>query len=99
MPSSDLLLVFQWCGALFLVGAAAYPLTRALKLPYLFSKAVGLAVVTFLVYLGAILHLVPFTQLSIYFSLFVVFVLGVFLNKVSRSEIPLRGSSIWYRGS
>jgi len=92
MPWPDILLVFQWWGTLFLVGAAAYPLTRALftnmgsdlkkgQTPYFFSKAVGLAVVTFLVFLGAILHLISFTQGAVWASMGVVFVIGIFMNR------------------
>ncbi|MCX6791725.1 MAG: DUF2298 domain-containing protein [Candidatus Gottesmanbacteria bacterium] len=85
MPMSDLQLVFQWWGTLFLVGAAAYPLTRKLfrgwfDSGYLFAKAVGMAVVTYLVYLGGVLHLVPFTQGAVWGAMGVTFALGVLLN-------------------
>ena len=76
----DLPIIFQWWGTLFLIGAAAYPFTRALKLPYFFSKAVGMAAVTYLVYLGAVLHIIPFTQGAVWGAMGIVFALGVLLN-------------------
>jgi uncharacterized membrane protein len=91
MPMSDFLIVFQWWGTLFLVGAAAYPLTRKLGLSYSFSKAVGMAVVTFLVYLGGVLHIVPFTKLSIISSLLFVFIGGVVGNKGTKGTWGTKG--------
>ena len=91
MPTSDVALVFQWWGTLFLVGAAAYPLTRRLFRGwfddgYLFAKAVGMAVVTYLVYLGGMLHIVPFTQGAVWGAMGVVFILGVFLEWGKREK-------------
>ncbi len=88
---SDFLVVFQWWGTLFLVGAAAYPLTRRLGLSYSFSKAVGMAIVTFLVYLGAVVHLIPFTKLSIIFSLLLVFIVGIVWNRGDKGNRGYRG--------
>lgn len=88
---ADLPIIFQWWGTLFLVGAAAYPLTRRLGLSYLFSKAVGMAVVTYIVYLGGVLHLVPFTQLSIFFALLIVFIGGVAVNRGTKGTWGTKG--------
>ena len=82
---SDLLLVFRWWGTLFLVGAFAYPFTKRLfsswwDRGYLFAKAVGMATVTYLVYLFGILHIMPFTVPSIWVSLGVVFAVGLWVN-------------------
>ena len=82
---SDLLLVFRWWGTLFLVGAFAYPFTKRLfsswwDRGYLFAKAVGMATVTYLVYLFGILHIMPFTVPSIWVSLGVVFAVGLWIN-------------------
>ncbi len=80
MPWADVALVFQWWGTLFLVGAAAYPLTRALKLDYFFSKAVGLAAVTFLILLGGVLRIVPFTQGAVWGAIGITFAIGLLAN-------------------
>src|SRR5258706_9736937 len=80
--SQDFWIVLQWWGTVFLVGAAAYPLTRRLFKDwydegYLFAKAVGMAVITYLVYFGGVTHLVPFTQAAVWGALGVVFVGGI----------------------
>ena len=85
MPWSDILLIFQWWGTLFLVGAAAYPITKYIFADwfdrgYLFTKAVGMAIVTFLVYLLAITHLLPFTQATIWGVLGALGVLGMLVR-------------------
>lgn len=85
MPLSDIALVFQWWGTLFLVGAAAYPFTEYLfqnwfDRGYLFAKAVGLAMVTFLVYAAGMFHLVPFTQGAVWGALIIVGIWGTALT-------------------
>lgn len=94
MPWSDFLLVFQWWGTLFLVGAAAYPLTRRLGLGYSFSKAVGMAVVAYIIFLSATLHIVPFTQGAIWAAMGVLFIFGVLVNRGNKGNRGNRGV-IW----
>ncbi|MBI5619458.1 hypothetical protein HY950_00670 [Candidatus Gottesmanbacteria bacterium] len=95
---SDFFIVLRFWGTLFLVGAAAFPLTKALfgrsmtgSRPvssdagwwdggYFFSKAVGMAVVTWIVYAMGTVQIVPFTHISILFSLGLVFILGLLPN-------------------
>jgi len=82
MPSSDIVLVLQWWAALFLVGAAAFPLTKRLfrnwfDRGYFFSKAVGMATASYLIYLLGTLHILPFTNLTIVVALGGVFALGM----------------------
>jgi uncharacterized membrane protein len=89
MPWSDIIFVIRWWGALVLIGAAAYPLTSHMfpswhDRGYLFAKAVGLAVVTWVVYILGIIHLVPFTTLSIFIGIAGVFGLGFYLNKLPK---------------
>lgn len=88
MPWSDVWIVFQWWGTVFLVGAAAYPLTRRIfgvrplqrSDPYVFSKAVGMAVVSWIVYVLGTIKILPFTQMTILIALGVVFAGGL-VNK------------------
>jgi YYY domain-containing protein len=79
---ADLQIVIRWWGTLFLVGAVAFPLTKKLfsgwwDKGYFFSKAVGMAAVTFLVYLAGTIHVFPFTVLTIIWAMIVVFLIGV----------------------
>jgi YYY domain-containing protein len=81
----DYWIVIKWWGTLFLIGAVAFPLTKKLfsswyDRGYFFAKAVGMAAVTFLVYLAGILHIFPFTAPTVAWALAVVFVCGMALN-------------------
>lgn len=85
MPVSDVFIVLRWWSVLFLVGAAAFPLTKRLfptwfDRGYLFAKAVGFAAISYLVYVLGTLHIAPFTVWTIYASMGVVFLCGVILN-------------------
>ncbi len=82
MPMSDLQLVFQWWGTLFLVGAVAYPFTKRLfgdwfDRGFFFTKAVGMAMVTYGVYILGILHVAPFTTQTIWAVMGVLFLAGL----------------------
>lgn len=88
---SDFWIVFQWWGTLFLIGAAAYPLTRRLfhtwfDTGYLFAKAAGMAAVTYIVYLLGILHIAPFMQITVWTAMVIVFVTGMLLNKGNKGN-------------
>ncbi len=109
----ELFIVLRWWGTLFLIGAVAFPLTKKLfsgwfDRGYLFSKAVGMATVTWIVYVLARIHLVPFTEWSIYAAAGIVFFIGLLANfqfsifnfqsnskdKFSKSERYLRSIGI-----
>ncbi len=83
--NGDFLLVIRWWGTLFLIGSAAYPLTRYLfsswwDRGYMFTKAVGLVVIGFLVWFWASLHIVPFSYWSIAGATGIVFICGMLLQ-------------------
>lgn len=74
----DLPLVMQWWFAVFLVGVVGFPLSRHLfskwhDQGYLFTKALGLAVVTYVVYLAGALHIAPFLLPTILVAMLVIF--------------------------
>ncbi len=84
--AEDFLLVLRWWGVLFLFGAAAFPLTKQLFRGwwdggYLFSKAVGMAVVGWIVYVLGTLRILPFSLVSITVALWIVIGVGAFLLK------------------
>lgn len=85
MPVSDVFIVVRFWGTLFLVGAFAYPFTRLLfprwfDHGYLFAKAVGLAAVSWIVYVLGTLRILPFSPVSIWVGLGILFVLGIWLQ-------------------
>jgi len=91
MPIADGIIVFQWWSALFLVGAAAFPLTRQLfgtwyDRGYFFSKAVGFAVVSYIVYVFGTLHITPFTVETVFGAMGIVFLCGLVVQNFSSSS-------------
>lgn len=85
MPFEDVWIVLRFWGALFLVGAAAYPLTRQLfrgwyDRGYLFSKAVGLAVIPWIIYVLGMARIIPFTEMTIWGVITGVFLLGMSIS-------------------
>jgi YYY domain-containing protein len=91
MPISDFWIVMRWWGTLFLVGAAAFPLTSMLfsswyDRGYFFSKAVGFAIVTWIVFALGMAHLAPFTFATSVGVVAAVFILGVILTRTHGSQ-------------
>ena len=91
---ADFWIVLRWWGTLFFVGAIAFPVTKNLfkgwwDSGYLFAKAVGMALVTYLVYIFGIYHVLPFTQLSVWISMGIVFFVGLWITVLNNeSGIP-----------
>lgn len=92
---SDFFIVIRWWSVLFLVGAAAFPLTRVLfggagegwfDEGYLFSKAVGLTLVGWLVLVLGMAHIAPFTITTIGVATASMFGVGVILSFVHKSH-------------
>lgn len=70
----DFWMLFQWWGATVLLGLAFYPLTSMIfkrfdDRGYLFSKAIGLVVTGWLMWLLASLHILKFTTMNCYLCL------------------------------
>jgi uncharacterized membrane protein len=94
---NEIWLAVRWWVALFVLGLASYPLTRYLfrnwwDKGYLFAKAVGLVIVTYIVWLCASLHILPFTSLSVYIVMLTVLILGIALRRLNHE------SEIWDLG-
>lgn len=85
MPLTDFFQVLRWWGTLFLVGSAAYPLAKRLfpnwhDTGYFFAKAIGLATVTWVVYVLGMAKIAPFTVVTIFGAIISVFVVGILLQ-------------------
>lgn len=85
----DIWLVIRWWSVLFLIGAAAYPLTKRLfanwfDQGYFFSKAVGMAGVTYIVYILGVFHILPFTGFTVSLAIAAIFLFGIGLGFVSQ---------------
>jgi YYY domain-containing protein len=89
---SDLSLLIRFWAVVFLIGAAAYPLTRQLFAGwwdegYAFAKAVGMATVTFLAWYTGSLRILPFTFESISLSVIALFLLGLYVHRLQKRFI------------
>lgn len=95
MPSEDVFVVFQWWSAVFLIGVVAFPITKRLFAKwfdhgYLFAKAVGFAVVAYIIYVVGSLRILPFTQWTVYGSLVLCFLLGMVPHVLRRPPVASR---------
>ncbi|MBP9814293.1 hypothetical protein KBC80_03805 [Candidatus Woesebacteria bacterium] len=97
MVTADLWIVVRWWGTIFLVGAAAFPLTKQLFSSwydhgYFFAKAVGLAVVGWIVLALGMARIAPFTSTTVLMVVAGMFVLGVVLHALSLDKTTNRVS-------
>lgn len=70
MITLDLIHIFKWWLTLFLIGSSFIPLTsrifdKFIDKGYLFSKVIGLLVISYLIYVSSSVHLLKFTTLNI----------------------------------
>lgn len=84
--TNDLSVIASWWATIFVLGAAAFPLTDKLfphwnKYSHLISKVVGLGAVSFIVLFLGWTKIAPFEVGSIITSLFFVFGFGFFVNR------------------
>ena len=99
MATADLWIVIRWWGTIFLIGAAAFPLTKQLFSSwydhgYVFAKAVGLAIVGWIVLALGMARIAPFTSTTVLMVVATMFVLGV-VSHTSRADKEARRVSGW----
>ncbi|MCL6591606.1 MAG: hypothetical protein K6U80_16850 [Firmicutes bacterium] len=86
LVGKDLLMVLTWWGALLLIGLIFMPVTarlfsRFFDKGYLFSRILGMAFLTFGLWMFSSLKLIPFSQWAVYGSLLVAVALIWFVFK------------------
>jgi len=102
MPIIDIFLVVTWWSILFVIGAAAFPLTKRLfgswwDHGYLLSKAVGLASVTYGVWILGSFHLLPFYLETIIFVVGALFFGGIALAFIDKRQGKPKSKVDWKR--
>lgn len=100
---TDFWIVVKWWVTLFLVGAVSFPLTKKLfsswyDKGYLFAKAVGLASVTYIVYIAAMSHVLPFVTESILMAMIALFLFGIVVNSIKTPESEVTDTEEEYHG-
>ena len=73
MMPSDLLSVLQWWATIFVVGIIFIPITNLLfssffDKGYIFAKIIGIAVISYVVFVLGFLKILPFETQNIFFS-------------------------------
>ena len=92
---TDFWIVVKWWVALFLIGSVSFPLTKKLfsswyDRGYMFTKAVGMAFVTYIVYIAAMARVLPFTFESIVLAMITVFFFGLLVHVFTSREVEGR---------
>jgi len=83
---ADLLISFQWWTVLFLLGIVFTPLTYYLfpnfiDRGYIFSKSIGILILSYLMLLGGLLHILPFHFFSLIILLVIYSVIFIYVGK------------------
>lgn len=88
MSITDTLYILKWFLVFFAIGVAFLPLTFSIfkdfkDKGYIFSKIIGLAFISYLVFIIGSLRLAKFSESTVYFSLFLFFIINylIFIYK------------------
>src|SRR3989344_3006136 len=97
MLQSDIFFIFKWWGVLFLTGLAFFPLTSKIfssftDKGYLFSKIIGICVISYSVYVLGSMHILSFSTLNV-FILWVIFLI-INLSIAVRDKIKISNIKI-----
>lgn len=68
---SDITTILQWWVYLLIIGVLFYPITSKIFFSlfdkgYLFSKVIGIVIISYIVFVLGVIHIAPFTQITIY---------------------------------
>ena len=85
---SDLLIILQWWFVFLIIGCIFLPLTTRVFFNffdkgYIFSKILGVAFISYAVFVLGILKILPFTQTSIFLALGAFLAINIFIYKSS----------------
>lgn len=99
MTMNDFFSIFQWWAILFILGLVVFPYTGRLfstwlDKGYIFSKLIGLAVVSYLLFVFGELHILPFSSISGYIILAGIMVLSLVYFRKTKQRVYL-----WTRAS
>ncbi len=97
----DLPFIVTWWAVLFLIGTAAFPLTRRLfsswwDQGYILSKSVGLAGVSWIVWQLGSYKIVPFSLISILFSIILLFCIGILITISLKKPMNIQWNKIFF---
>src|SRR3990167_6073520 len=92
MIQSDFISVVIWWFYLLLIGLLFLPLTKSLfsrffDRGYIFSKTIGLAIISYILFLLGTAHILPFQRLSIFAVLIIALIVNIIFY--SKNKIKL----------
>lgn len=98
MIQSDFISVVIWWFYLLLIGLLFLPLTKSLfsrffDRGYIFSKTIGLAIISYIIFLFGTFHILPFQRLSIFAILLVLLIVNILFY--SKNKIKLERKVIF----
>jgi YYY domain-containing protein len=84
MFSADIVNIFQWWATIFVVGSIFLPITTLIfpnfvDKGYVFARIIGIAFVSYAVFILGFLKIIPFTNFSIFLTISVFLVLNIVL--------------------
>jgi len=100
MSSSDFFYVLKWWLFLFGIGLLFLPLSKILfskffDRGYIFSKTLGIAILSYLIYLISTFHVVSFSRISIVGILFAIAIFDILLLRKFRFKFSLKKNKIY----
>lgn len=89
----DFLYIFQWWISFFIVGLIFFPLTQLffqkfIDRGYIFSKIVGMAIISYSIFLLGSVRLLPFSIYSIFLILILFTIVNFFIFSKQRKKSP-----------
>ena len=87
----DTMYVFKWFLTFFIIGACFLPFTFSLfkefkDKGYIFSKIIGIGIVSYFLLIFGVLRFLKFSELSILIALSLFFIINYFFNKYKGIE-------------
>jgi YYY domain-containing protein len=84
--SKDIIDIFEWWTILFGIGIIFLPITTKLFFKffdkgYIFAKTIGIAAISYLVFIFGTFHILPFSQLSVFIVILILLISNLFFVK------------------
>ena len=89
---NDLIFIIKWFSAFFLIGIVFLPLTFSLfkdfrDKGYIFSKIIGLAFISYFVFIVSLIKLIKFSEISIYLTILIFFIINYVIKRTNILKI------------
>lgn len=98
--SSDFFYVFKWWLFLFGIGLLFFPLSKLIfarffDKGYIFSKTIGIAIISYLIFIFGTFHILPFNRISIMVVLLLVAIFDIYILRKFKHKLSLKGIRVF----